>query len=117
MTSNFDMLGKSLSMRRSFVGILWTPKAKTALIRLLKELVPQDSGDEGREERGEEGAAEEEEETVEGGDTGETGSPVVGEDARLSWAYTVAVRGVEAGFIDPGQEYDVYREPTTKVYY
>ena len=102
---NYDMSGKDLSMRRSFVGILWTQKANTAFVRLLKEMVPMANSGAGTA-----GAGEEMEESAMMAENGD-------ENDKISWAYSVATRGVEEGFIDPAQEYSIFREPTRPVYY
>ena len=126
------MSGKDLSMRRSFVGILWTQKANTAFVRLLKEMVPMansGAGTAGAGEEMEESAmmaenenenGEGEGELVDGGrddDDDNGGENLAAGDDRISWAYSVATRGVKEGFIDPAQEYSIFREPTRPVYY
>ena len=109
---HYDMAGKGLSMRRSFVGILWTLKARTAFVKLLEEMVPvAGTGGAGRA-----GGEDVENELVDG-DNAESENLAEGNDDRVTWAYSVATGGVKEGFIDPAQEYSVFREPTKPVYY
>ena len=109
MVTVVDLKGKNLSMRREFVGVLWTPRAREGFNRLMEQLFDEgvigiSSSEEG-EGRGTSVRGE------------EAGGSVAAAGDRMSWAFSAAIEGVKAGFIDPGGEFDLFRERTTQVYY